>query len=120
MNVTLHIDRMRIYAYHGVLPQERVVGANYYVTLRATVDCTDDALVGDDLSGTVNYALVCNLIREEMSVPGNLLEHVAYRTCKHILSAFPQVLDVCMLLEKENPPIGGQCDNLGVKIVLKR
>ena len=54
----LYISRLKVYAYHGVLPQEQTVGANFYLTIEAEVDADDTALRGDDLSGTVSYAEV--------------------------------------------------------------
>ena len=75
MNVEILVKRLRLYASHGVLPQERVVGANFYVTLTATVQVSDDALLHDKLQGTVDYGQIVEVLKQEMKQPSSLLEH---------------------------------------------
>ena len=62
MNVEILVKQLRLYASHGVLPQERVVGANFYVTLTATVQVSDDALLHDKLQGTVDYGQIVEVL----------------------------------------------------------
>ena len=75
---TVAIERMRVYAYHGVGPQERVVGNEFEVSLAVEVDASD-AASGDDVGLTVSYADLAAIVSEEMARPSQLLEHVAAR-----------------------------------------
>lgn len=120
MQTEIHIRRLRIHTFHGVLPQERVVGANFIVTLIATVEMTEEALLYDRLEGTVDYGRVVATLQHEMAVPSRLLEHVAMRMARSLLHNFPQFSRVSLLLEKENPPLGVQSEGVGVKIILDR
>ena len=106
MNVEIFVNRLRLYASHGVLPQERVVGANFYVTLTATVQVSDDALLHDRLQGTVDYGQIVEVLKQEMKQPSSLLEHAAMRMASRLLNDFPSVLKVELLLEKERNAIG--------------
>ena len=119
MNVEILVNRLRLYASHGVLPQERVVGANFYVTLTATVQVSDDALLHDKLQGTVDYGQIVEVLKQEMKQP-SLLEHAAMRMASRLLNDFPSVLKVELLLEKESPPLGVQTEGVGVKLVLTK
>lgn len=116
----LKIDRLRLYAYHGVMPQERITGANFYVSLEAEYECDATAYAEDQLEGTLNYADVAEVIRQEMLIPSNLLEHVAHRIAQKLLDSFPRLYNISLLLEKENPPIGQYSEGFGVKIHLNR
>ena len=65
MNVDIFIKRLRLYGRHGVLPQEREVGANFYVTLTAAADVSDEALLHDRLEGTVDYSKLVEVLERE-------------------------------------------------------
>ncbi|MGN1255671.1 MAG: dihydroneopterin aldolase [Bacteroidaceae bacterium] len=120
MTAEIIIKRLRLYAYHGVLPQERAVGANFYITLTATTLVGDDALLHDKLEGTVDYSQIVDVLKREMVKPSSLLEHVAMRMASSVLREFPTVTQVELLLEKETPPMGVQTEGVGVKIVLAK
>lgn len=56
-NMYIHLKGLKIYAYHGVLPQENKIGAEYTIDLQLKTDFTKAADT-DQLEGTVNYAAV--------------------------------------------------------------
>lgn len=114
------IRRLCLYGRHGVLPQEREVGANFYVTLTAAADVADEALLYDHLEGTVDYGRIVAVLQKEMNPPSALIEHVAMRMASRVLRDFPRISRVELLLEKENPPMGVRSEGVGVKIVLVR
>ena len=107
----------RFHAYHGVLPQERTVGNNYVVNLVVDYDFTD-AMETDELSATINYAELYEIIKEEMAIPSKLLEHVAGRIGKRLFSGFSAIRQMQLAITKENPPFGADCDGAGVEVVL--
>ena len=74
---------IRIFAHHGVLPQERTVGAYFILNISVQTDFSR-ALVTDDLDGTISYADLFDLVKGEMATPSRLLEHVAGRICRAI------------------------------------
>jgi dihydroneopterin aldolase len=113
------ISGLRIYAYHGVMEQERKVGAYFTIDLDVETDFTH-AIESDDLSGTVSYADLFETIRREMSLPSSLLEHVAGRIAKAILQEYPTAQSVRLRLLKENPPMGADCKGAGVEIFIER
>ena len=56
------IKDLEIFAYHGVLAEEKRNGQKFYVTVSMDVDLHAAGMT-DDLDKTVNYAEVCELIR---------------------------------------------------------
>ena len=118
MNMDIHIKRLRIRAYHGVLPQERIVGADFQVSLFATVRTDEASIRANRLSGTVSYAEISDLIRQEMKQPTELLETLALRIGERLLDSFPTIQSLRLTIEKENPPIGMSAEGIGVSITL--
>ena len=74
MRTSIHIGTLRFYAHHGVLPQEQKVG-NYFKVETTLYTDFSRALVTDELTDTLNYAEVCQIISDEMAIPSRLLEH---------------------------------------------
>ena len=113
----IFLRNMRFHAYHGVLEQEQTVGNDYLVNLTVDYDFSC-AVKTDELSGTVSYADLFELVKEEMAKPSKLLEHVAGRIGKRIFSEYPTIGKIQLSINKVNPPMGADCDGAGVEVVL--
>lgn len=120
MLTRIHIDRLRVYARHGVLPQERTVGADFFVTLTAEVDTGMEALIDDRLEGTVSYADLCADIRRLMQQPAQLLEHAAWTMARALLEDYPRILSLTLRIDKQTPPVGLSAEAIGVEVTLSR
>lgn len=110
---------IRLFAHHGVLPQERAVGAYFILNIALDTDFSQ-AMTTDELTATISYADVFHVVRQEMAVPSRLLEHVAGRICQALLHHFPTAHAVHLELLKENPPMGAECAGAGVRLTVTR
>lgn len=117
MSSKIYLRNVRFHAFHGVLPQEGIVGNDYLVNLVLDYDFSS-ALKTDDLQGTLNYAEVYQKVKEEMAVPSKLLEHVAGRIAHRLFSDFPEIQKLQLSITKMNPPMGADSDGAGVEVVL--
>ena len=117
MSSKIYLRNVRFHAFHGVLPQEGIVGNDYLVNLVLDYDFSS-AMQTDDLQGTLNYAEVYQKVREEMAVPSKLLEHVAGRIAHRLFSDFPEIQKLQLSITKVNPPMGADSDGAGVEVVL--
>ena len=113
------INAMRFYAHHGCFEQERAIGTNFRVDLRFETD-TLRAEQSDSIADTVSYLDVYQVVKREMAVPSNLLEHVGRRICDAVLAQFPAVETVTAIVHKLNPPLGGQMESVSVEISAHR
>ena len=111
----IFINGVRFHAYHGVMPQERVVGADFTVDVKVGYDMTQ-AIDSDNITHAINYAQVADIIAREMAIPSQLLEHVAGRTAQAILNELPMAQYVYISITKDNPPMG--IDSMGAGVVL--
>ena len=112
----ISVRRIKVYAYHGVSLQERIVGADFYVSIDAFIEVEASAWQDDQLEGTADYSRFIGIVRREMTIPSNLLEHVASRIASAVIEDCPSVLKVIVTVEKENPPLGVLCEGVSVKI----
>ncbi len=113
----IYLRDLHFHAYHGVEPQERKVGNDYLLSLRLRYPF-DAAMLSDNVLDTINYADVYRIAEQEMQVPSNLLERVAYRMADRIFRRFAFVEAVDIQLTKLNPPMGTNQGGAGVEVHL--
>jgi len=109
---TIHIDGLRIFARHGVNPQERVVGNMFEVNLSLKIDA-EAAMKNDSLGDTVNYAEIVDLVKKCMNEPSLLLENAAYRISLAITKCYPSIKHGSISLYKIQPPISAELSKVG-------
>ena len=113
----IYINDLRFHAFHGVMPQERLTGNDYSVSIR--IGCNvEKAMLSDDIDDTVNYGEACSIVSQEMAVPSQLVERVAYRIADKISRRYPDVTSIDIKVKKLNPPFGADCEGAGVEIHL--
>ncbi len=112
----IKVENIHVYAYHGCLKEETVIGSDYRVDLEVEADLQTSAKT-DDLSDTVDYVFLNKVIKEEMAIPSKLLETVAKRIIDRIFNESKKVNTAEVSVSKINPPIGGDVEK--VTIVLK-
>lgn len=113
METTIELTGMKFFAYHGVGKQELLVGNYYLVDVRYTF-WAEAACTSDTIEDTINYADVFELIKNEMSHPSKLLEHVAARLLQALKLRFDSILGIRLKVSKLNPPLMGEVQSASV------
>ncbi|MEG1617410.1 MAG: dihydroneopterin aldolase [Bacteroidales bacterium] len=113
MESFIELEHVKFFAYHGVMPQERIVGNNFEVNLRIRVDFKE-ALDSDLLDNTISYADVYEVIKKEMMIPSDLIEHVAGRILRALTATWPTIEGIELKVSKINPPIPGDVERASV------
>ena len=106
------IEGLRLYAHHGVLPVERVVGNEFEVSLDLFYDAFA-AMNSDSISKALNYAEVIRVVKREMAVPSSLLENVAMRIASSLENSFMEITAGRITIRKIKPPISEEMDSVG-------
>ncbi|MEZ5033019.1 MAG: dihydroneopterin aldolase [Saprospiraceae bacterium] len=109
------IQNLRIHAFHGVYPEEALVGHWFCIDLRVEIPPTLIPEV-DDLDTTLNYASLHMICTEVMSERADLLETVAYRIIRRIRKSHAQAGEIRIRIAKEHPAFQGGCDKVFVEI----
>lgn len=107
------LEGMEFFGYHGVYPEEQVLGNRFSVELELQTDFKE-AMLTDRLEGTVDYAQLYHLVKERMEKRVQLLEHLGYGIIQDIRAAYPQTSKIRITLKKHQPAIGGLVDFSGV------
>lgn len=114
--MTIEIENLKIYAFHGVLPQERTVGNMYQIDCIISTDFSR-AMLTDCLDDTLSYADAVEVIQTEMKTSSNLLEHVGGRICKALRSRFGnRIENIDLRIAKLAPPIDADIKTCAIHI----
>lgn len=113
------VSSIKIYAYHGCLNEEALIGSDYVVNVTVNADLTK-AAISDDLIDTVDYVHINQIVKEEMGIRSKLLEHVAKRIIDRIFLELPIVTKSEVTVSKLNPPIGGDVEMVSITLQLTR
>ena len=119
METYILLENLRLYAYHGVGEQERIVGNHYLINLKIKIDVTK-AVESDSLDDTISYADVFEIVKREMATPSNLLEHAAGRIITALRKSYPSIDTIELKLSKNNPPMGADLDCASILLIDKR
>jgi dihydroneopterin aldolase len=113
------LKNIRIYAFHGCMEEEEKIGSDYIVNLEVDAPM-EMASRTDELEDAVDYVSLNDIVKEEMSVRSKLLEHVAQRIVDKIMGQFEEVESVVVSVAKQNPPIGGDMDEVCIRLKEER
>lgn len=116
---TIKLKNIRVFANHGCLKEETIIGSDYRVDLKVKANLKASA-TSDDLADTVDYVFLNKVVKEEMSIPSKLLETVSKRILNRILNEDHMVLKATVAIYKINPPLGGDVEMVSVKMTKKR
>lgn len=109
------LENMEFHAYHGCMEHEKTIGNTFLVSVAMQLD-TQKAGKSDCVDDTLSYQEVYDVVKEQMNVPSNLIEHVAQRILDSLTSAFPSVQSFTVKLSKLAPPLGGKVERATIEI----
>jgi dihydroneopterin aldolase len=116
--IQIFLEQLQFYAYHGLYPEERILGNNYVVDI--VVNYQTNTRLIHSIEQTINYAEVYELIDQRMKKPTDLLETIATEFCHQLMEKFPSIQKIQFSIKKMNPPISKMIGNVGVSFQLKR
>jgi dihydroneopterin aldolase len=114
---TIKLTNIRTYSYHGCLVEESKIGSDYRVDLTIKTDLSKSAQ-SDKLADTVDYVVLNKIVKQQMAIRSELLEHVAQRIIDQIFTECSTVNNIKVEVSKLNPPIEGDVE--AVTIILKQ
>lgn len=113
---TILIRGLRIFAYHGVNPEEKQDGQTFVLDLDLALDLTLPCQT-DRVEDTVSYAQVRKTVERVMTEEKyDLIERAAQVVCDAVLAEYPAVQSVEVTLCKPDAPMKADFDTVGVCI----
>lgn len=114
------VRNLKIFAYHGVNPEEKENGQNFVLDIDAFVDISVPC-VTDNVEDTVSYA---KIIKETVKIftcqKDDLLERAAQRVADGLFASFDKIQSLRILLKKPEAPIKADFEYVGVEIHRER
>ena len=111
---------LKIFAYHGVNPEEKQDGQNFVFDIDAYVDI-GSACESDGIDDTVSYAkIIKETVRIFTAEKNDLLERAAERVAQGLFERFEKIQSLRILLKKPEAPIKADFDYVGVEIFRDR
>lgn len=115
----IRIEDLEIFANHGVLSEENILGQKFIISAQMDLDI-ESAASDDDITNSINYADVCAFIEDfTKSNRFKLIETLADRIAIGILQKFSKANSVEVEVKKPNPPIHLHFDYVSVKVKRK-
>lgn len=115
MKHIIEVNGIKIYAFHGCLPEEGKIGGQYSVDVMLNTDFSEAAET-DDLTKTIDYVIVNKIVSEEMAIRSKLIEHVGQRIIVRLKNEIQNIHSVRIKVTKFCPPINGDVDNVAIII----
>lgn len=114
------VKGLRLKAYHGVNPEEKINGQMFELDITALIDAKL-ANVSDELDDTVSYAKIIKTARAVFTSESyNLIEYAANKVGMEIMKTYPKLKSVTVLLKKPEAPISADFDYVAVEETITR
>lgn len=114
------IRNLKIFAYHGVNPEEKQDGQNFVFDIDAYVDISVPC-ESDNVEDTVSYAkIIKETVRIFTCQKDDLLERAAQRVADGLFEKFDKIQSLRILLKKPEAPIKADFEYVGVEIFRER
>jgi len=110
MTQTLEVNGIELWAYHGCLAEEAIIGGRYRIDVRFRVEM-DKAAATDKLEHAIDYVHVVEVVRAQMAIRSELIEAVAHRTVSALVANFDQAEAITLRLTKFSPPVNGPLES---------
>lgn len=107
------LEGMRFHAFHGVYPEEQLLGNDYVMNVEVETGIAVAAKSDNIEQATVNYETVFQICMIEMAQPRQLLETVVSDVIRHMKRQFPQMKGIKVQLRKLNPAISSKMRAIG-------
>ena len=108
------VKGLKLFAYHGVNPEEKVDGQNFVLDITAELD-TKKAQYSDNVNDTVSYAKIIKTVRAVFTEKSyDLIEAAANRVGVAVMQTYPEISRVTVLLMKPEAPIKAEFEYVAV------
>ena len=119
MKATVKVENLKIYAFHGCMEEEKIIGSDYVVNMSA-VCSVGKKVFEDEIGGTVDYVDLARIAKREMSIRSKLLEAVVNRIINSCFNEISVLEQISVTVSKINPPINADVASVSVSMDKKR
>jgi 7,8-dihydroneopterin aldolase/epimerase/oxygenase len=108
---TIHLNKIKFFAHHGVHDEEGIVGTDFEVSVSINFNAPEKVIALED---TINYVSVFNMVKNRFAIPERLLETLAQNIIEDIYAMDNRITTINISIDKINPPISNFIGTVGV------
>lgn len=116
--LTIRLNDLRFYGYHGVYEEENITGGDFDVNV--VVSFEPVKIPVKHMEETIDYTQLYELIKRRMNKQTRLIETLTTEIVQEIFDTFSMVNEVEVTVVKLNPPIPFFRGNVSATYSLKR
>lgn len=109
------VEGIKVFAYHGCLEEEAKIGTHYTVDVWMETDFSEAAKT-DDLTKTIDYVTVYDIVKKQMAIRSKLIEQVGQRIVDELKNEFNALQKLEVKVTKHNPPMNGNVEKVSIVI----
>lgn len=110
------LENINIFGFHGCMEEETKIESLFTIDLELNIDF-QACYISDNLSDTIDYTYLYKIIKEEMLIRSNLIEHLANRIIQTIKMKIKNITFIKIKLCKISPILqGGEISKICVII----
>ena len=114
------VQRIAVFAYHGLLEEEARLGQRFYISLECRLDLAP-AGCSDEAAHTVSYADLTEIVIQIATQRRfALIEALAEAIAAEILSAHEPIRSVSVRVDKPSAPVPAVIEGVAIEIVRHR
>ena len=113
MKTTIIVSGIECYSFHGCLDEESKIGGRFSVDVAIEKDI-EQSVYNDELHDTVDYVMVHEVVRDQMTIASKLIEHAGGRILKELSLNIPGEKVIEVKITKFNPPVNGQINSAAI------
>jgi dihydroneopterin aldolase len=116
--MTIHLNNVELYGYHGLYKEEQILGNTFILNL--SVEFIPKVTKINEISDTIDYVEVYEIVKQRMQTPTALLETIVEEIASSILSKFPIAHKVTLEITKTKVFINTLNGNMSVRLIKTR
>lgn len=113
--ITIQLQQLSFYAYHGVYEEEKILGNTFFVDVE--LKYMPAKTIVEKLDDTINYEKVFDIVEAAMKTPTPLLETLVSLVAMQLQKAFPGIASGNITITKSKPPVKGWNGNVAVSYI---
>jgi dihydroneopterin aldolase len=111
------LEEVRFFAYHGLFPEERIVGNWFILTVQVAKKV--ESISFTTIDQTFDYGVIYCICQEAMAEPVDLLETIASQIANRLKQTFEDLSSYEIHIWKEQPPLGMVSGKSRISIIEK-
>jgi dihydroneopterin aldolase len=116
--MTIHLNDVQFYGYHGLYKEEQKLGNNFIVNL--SIDFFPSVNKITAIEETIDYVSVYNIVKQRMQTPTPLLETIVGDIADAIFTQFKLAQKVNIQITKAKVFVNSLNGNMSVSLIKSR